>query len=399
MWFKRELRETLARLVDTRPVVVVTGPRQAGKTSLVRRAFPGYRYVSLDLPTLAAQAEDAPAEFLHRHPPPLIVDEVQYAPGLFRHLKREVDARRSRNGQFVLTGSQKFNLLQGVSDSLAGRTAILELEPLSCREILRGKPRVGLDDLLLRGGFPELQAVDGLRADEYFAAYVATYLERDLRSQLNVGNLRDFDRFLRACALRSGQLLNKSELARDIGISPTTANTWLSVLEASNQVVLLEPWFNNATRSMTKGPKLYLADTGLLCFLIDILSVDELHRSPLRGAIWETFVLIELRKRWRRARPAGRVHFWRDRQGEVDFLLHQGGRFQALEAKWSEHPSPRDGKGFERLERFLGAAALISRNIVCRTTEPFPIVAGLGAMGIHDAWFEGDQGADERRRD
>ncbi len=390
MWFKRELRESLRRLVATRPVVVVTGARQAGKTSLVRRTFPDYHYVSLDLPALAAQAEDAPEEFLRRHPPPLIVDEVQYAPGLFRHLKREVDANRAQNGQFVLTGSQKFDLLQEVSDSLAGRTAILELEPLSCREILRGRPQAEIDELLLRGGFPELQATTGLRADEYFAAYVATYLERDLRSQLNVGSLRDFDRFLRACALRSGQLLNKSELARDIGISPTTAGTWLSVLEASNQAVLLEPWFNNATRSMTKGPKLYLTDTGLLCFLVDILSVDELHRSPLRGAIWETFVLVELRKRWRRSRPAARVHFWRDRQREVDFLLHRGGRFEALEAKWTEHPTNRDGRGFDHLEGFLGPDALISRGIICRTAHSFPIAAGLSALDIRNPWFDGD---------
>jgi hypothetical protein len=213
------------------------------------------------------------------------VDEVQYAPGLFRHLKVAVDANRERCGQFLLSGSQPYTLMQGVSESLAGRAAVVQLNGLSAAEIRAADPQVSYDSMMLRGGFPELHANPAIEASEYMAAYVATYLERDLRSLLQVNNLRDFERFLRACALRSAQLLNRAELARDVGISASTAGQWLSLLERSGQARLLEPWFSNGTRQLSKSPKLYLADSGVQAFLMGIGSAEELHRSPLLGAL------------------------------------------------------------------------------------------------------------------
>ncbi|MGD0796077.1 MAG: ATP-binding protein, partial [Acidobacteriaceae bacterium] len=224
-------------------MIVLTGARQTGKTSTFRHLFPDYAFVSLDLPTEAEQAEKEPERFLKRNPPPVIIDEVQYAPGLFRHLKVAVDAHRTRNGQFLLTGSQKFTLMKGVSESLAGRVDIVELETLSFAEIREALPRTGLETAIVRGGFPELYANPDIDSVAFYNSYLATYLERDVRALANVGSLRDFERFLRACALRSANLLNKADLARDVGIAPSTANQWLSMLEASGQAVLLEPWF------------------------------------------------------------------------------------------------------------------------------------------------------------
>ena len=292
----------------TRPVVVLTGARQTGKTSTLRRLFPKHGFVSLDLPTEAEQAEKEPDVFLRRHPPPVIFDEVQYAPALFRHLKAAVDAHRGRNGQFLLTGSQKFTLMKGVSESLAGRADIVELETLSLAEIRGARPTTGLETAIVRGGFPELSANPEIDPVAFYNSYLATYLERDVRSLANVGSLRNFERFLRACALRSANLLNKADLARDVGIAPSTANQWTSILEASGQVILLEPWFSNRTKSIVKSPKLYLADSGLLCALLNIRSEEALRQSPAAGAVWETFVFAQLRHRDRRAGQIGRAH-------------------------------------------------------------------------------------------
>src|SRR5215471_18965798 len=249
------------------------------------RLFPQHAFVSLNLPTEAEQAEKEPHDFLRRHPAPVIIDEVQYAPGLFRHLKATVDANRTCNGQFLLTGSQKFTLMRSVSESLAGRADIVELETLSLAEIRSTLPGIALETAIARGGFPELHANPDIDSVSFYNSYLATYLERDVRSLANVGSLRDFERFLRACALRSANLLNKADLARDVGIAPSTANHWLSALQASGQVVLLEPWFSNRAKSIIKTAKLYLADTGLLCAFLNVRSVEWTARALLPSSV------------------------------------------------------------------------------------------------------------------
>ena len=328
MWIPRDIEARLHRSVSTRPVLVLTGARQTGKTSTLRRLFPDHDFVSLDLPTEAEQAEHEPQAFLRRYRAPAIIDEVQYAPALFRHLKAVVDAHRNRYGQYLLTGSQKFTLMRGVSESLAGRADILELETLSLAEILAAIPQTTIETALVRGGFPELYANPEIDSVAFYNSYLATYLERDVRSLANVGSLRDFERFLRACALRSANLLNKADLARDVGVAPSTANQWLSILEASGQVSLLEPFFSNRTKSIVKSPKLYLADTGLLCALLNVHSEEALRQTPAVGAMWETFVFSQLRKRERRKGRSGNLFFWRDRTREVDFVVERAGRVE-----------------------------------------------------------------------
>lgn len=382
MWIPREIEPRLLRSARTRPVVVLTGARQTGKTSTFRRLFPNHEFVSLDLPTEAEQAEKEPKSFLQRHPAPVVIDEVQYAPGLFRYLKVAVDANRRKNGQFLLTGSQKFTLMKSVSESLAGRADIVELETLSLAEIRGALPETSAESAIVRGGFPELQADPEIDHIAFYNSYLATYLERDVRSLANVGSLRDFERFLRACALRSANLLNKADLARDVGVSPVTANHWLSVLEASGQVVLLEPWFSNRTKFIVKSPKLYLAETGLLCALLNIRSVADLRQSPAAGAVWETFVFAQLRARERRAGRVQSLFFWRDRTREVDFVVDVGGRLEIFEAKWAEVPAAGDAVNLEFVRSVVGEAKIASAAIVCRASNGYPLTEGVRALPV-----------------
>jgi predicted AAA+ superfamily ATPase len=384
MWIQRTIERRLEKAARTRPVVVLTGARQTGKTSLVRRLFPRHNFVALDIPSEAEQAEKEPRSFLLRHEGSLLIDEVQYAPSLFRYLKAEVDAKRERQGRFLLTGSQKFVLMKGVSESLAGRAEILDLETLSFAEIRAALPRTDLEGAIVRGGFPELHANPEIDGPGYYNSYLATYLERDVRSLAHVGSLRDFERFLRACALRSANLLNKADLARDVGIAPSTANQWLSVLEASGQVVLLEPWFSNQTKSIIKSPKLYLADSGLLCALLNIRSVEELGRSPAAGAVWETFVFAQLRHRERMAGRAGNLFFWRDRTREVDFLIEVAGRIEAFEAKWTELPNQSDCANLSHLRRVIDKRAITGGGVVCRAPNAYPLADGWRSVNVDD---------------
>ncbi len=384
MWITRDLEPVLLRSARTRPVVVLTGARQTGKTSTLRRLFPDYSFVSLDLPTEAEQAEKEPEAFLRRHPAPVMIDEVQYAPGLFRYLKVAVDANRARYGQFLLTGSQKFSLMKEISDSLAGRVDILELETLSLGEISRAAPETRLECAIVRGGFPELYGNQDIDATAFYQAYLATYLERDVRSLANVGSLRDFERFLRACALRSANLLNKADLARDVGIAPSTANQWLSVLQASGQIMLLEPWFSNRTKSIIKSPKLYLADTGLLCALLNITSASALAQSPSAGAIWETFVYAQLRHRECREGRRRSVFFWRDRAREVDFVVETGTRLELYESKWTELPSESDAANLVFASEAMGRSKIGQAAILCRAANGFPLANGIRVKPVAD---------------
>lgn len=378
------------------PALVVTGGRQTGKTTLLRHLFPAASFASLDLPSAAWQADERSEEFLRSYQEPVILDEVQYAPGLFRHLKVAIDARRSERGRFLMTGSQKFALMHALSESLAGRCAVLELDTLASTEILAaysGEEKILAEEILWRGGFPELWRDREVEPRLFYSSYVATYLERDVRLALRVGSLRDFERFVRACALRSGQLLNLTELARDVGIATTTARDWLSVLEASSQVVLLEPYFNNPTRRLIKTPKLYFRDTGLLCFLLGLENPASLAASPLSGAVWETFVLGQILRARAATGSAGQIFFWRDSHGtEVDFLIEQNARVRLVEAKWTEVlGDPRVLKPLLTVRDLFGDRAAPEHWVACRTPHPY---APAGVPGVRlvnavsfDGWF------------
>ena len=365
----------MERLAGQFPALVLTGARQTGKTTLLKSLFPRHHYISLDLPADAQLAEQDPSAFLRAHPPPLLVDEVQYAPKLFRHLKVLIDQNREINGQFILTGSQKFTLMKEVSDSLAGRCAVLELEAMSVEELddtfQRFYLQHGMSAVLARGFMPQLWKDLSIEPADFYRSYLATYLERDVRQILNVTSLRDFDRFMRAAAVRSGQLLNKSELAKDVGVSAKTVNEWISVLEASNQVTLLEPYFRNVGKRLIKSPKLYFNDVGLLCFLLG-LTEKSLGENYLIGSIWETFVYGEIRKYLNTTAPEAAVWFYRDQSKEIDFVIEKDGRQILADAKWKELP---DKKDFKRLEELQSLFPMAGKDLLllCRANTSYPV--------------------------
>jgi predicted AAA+ superfamily ATPase len=367
VWIPRDLVTILRSTAKQRPAILLTGSRQAGKTSLFEHTFPDYGYVSLDLPALAEEADDSGEQFLARHPPPLIIDEVQYAPRLFRYLKNAIDRHRRENGRYLLTGSQKFHLMHGISESLAGRVSIVELHSLSLREIeaFAGTPlgRDQIVDWMWRGGYPELVA-ESLPPRRFYADYVATYLERDVRQVLQVRNLRDFDRFLRLCALRTGQLLSMNSLASEVGVATNTIKSWLGVLEASNIVYLLPPYFRNLGKRLVKAPKLYFLDTGLACFLAGFDSPQALAGSGHLGAMFETLVLGQIvRRSTNRGEPPS-VCYYRDHYGnEVDFVLPVGEKARLIECKWSETPNS-DTRGFREMESLLGPRGVLGKTII-----------------------------------
>lgn len=383
MWVDREVEPLLRQRASTRPVVVLTGARQTGKTSLMRRLFPNHAFATLDLPSEAEQAEADPSSFLARHPPPVIVDEVQYAPGLFRHLKVAVDRHRDRAGAFLLTGSQPIELMKSISDSLAGRAAIIELEPLSFAEARNAHSDLTVEDFLVRGGFPELYRDLEIDSRGFLQSYVATYLERDVRQLLQVSSLRHYERFLRASALRSAQLLNRADLARDVGISGSTAAAWLSVLEASHQLMLVEPWYGNRTKSLVKSPKVYVRDAGLASFLCGVHSAGDLRSSPFAGPLWETLVCAEIRRAQSNRSGGWNLNFWRDRTREADFLLHRGGKYHLADAKWTQHPSPRDASSLRKVAGVLPEGVVESMSVVCRTPNAYPLTPDTDAVPLH----------------
>ena len=403
MWIPRELAEELPRLAASFPVVVLTGPRQVGKTALLERTFPAYRFVPLDAGRNAEAAETRPEEFLDLHPPPAILDEIQYAPGLLRHLKARVDRHRGA-GQYLLTGSQTFPLMQSVSESLAGRAAVVPMLGLSAAEWSAAGSLAGRDgspgvrdgspgvrdwtELLWRGSFPALWASEEAAPtrDRWYQGYVATYLERDVRNLLHVGRLRDFERFLRACAVRTGQLLNMSELGRDVGVSPTTAREWISVLHTSGQIVLLEPYHRSLGKRLVKSPKLYFADTGLAAYLAGFQSVEALRDSPMIGAFWENHVIAQWVRYCDWRAPALQLWFWQDRNGrEVDLLLETDQRLVPVECKWTERPGPGDTAGIRRLRALYGAA-VTDGYVASTTSEAFEVASGVTAVPGWRLW-------------
>jgi uncharacterized protein len=390
MWIEREIVSELKQAAETFPVVALVGPRQVGKTSILERVFPDYRYVSLDVATNAEAAETRPQEFLERYPPPLAMDEVQYAPSFFRHIKTYVDARRGQNGLFVITGSQNFMLMENLAESLAGRAAIIPFLGLSGGEWRRAAGRhLPWKDFLWKGGFPALWA-DPQKSpsrERWYQGYVATYLERDVRNLLNVGSLRDFERFVRACAIRSGQVLNLSELGRDVGISTPTSKQWLSVLQASNQVFLLEPYFRSLGKRLFKTPKLYFTDTGLAAYLMGFGSAEALWSSREAGALWENHVVNQW-LRWRDwHEPSLGLWYWRDQGGnEVDLLLEKDRKLIAVECKIKERPDRKDVQGIERLRKFYGEAEVPKAYAACPIDTSFDLQPNITAISGWQVW-------------
>lgn len=320
----RTAQEALLRLAQGFPVVAITGPRQSGKTTLAKLSFPGKPYLSLEDPDIRSIAETDPRGLLAGFPNGAILDEAQRAPHLFSYLQTKVD-EHTTPGMFVLTGSQQFGLLSGISQSLAGRVGLVQLLPLAASELeSAGQLPESLEELLVRGLYPPIYDRNVLPGD-WFAGYIATYVERDVRQLINIRDLTAFQRFVRMCAARTGQILNLSSLAADCGITHNTAASWISVMEASYLIYLLRPHYRNFNKRLIKAPKLYFCDVGLASWLMGIHDSEQVRFHAQRGALFETFVVTEfLKGRFNKGLPSN-LFFWRDSKGlEIDLILEDG---------------------------------------------------------------------------
>lgn len=395
MYIRRHLEATLGKIEKMFGAILVTGSRQVGKTTLLRNAKPDLAYVTLDNPISLASARSEPGTFFKNTPPPLVVDEIQYAPQLFPHIKMFVDTQKGR-GQFFLSGSQQYQMLKNVSESLAGRIGILNLYGLSLRELqgvdftrpflpdpdyLEARKKCltpfafgKVWELLHRGSMPAMAAEGDMDWELYYAAYVRTYLERDVRDLAQVGDEVKFLNFLTAAAALSGRLLNLASLARDAGISQPTAERWLAILRASNLVYLLQPYHNNVTKRMVKTPKLYFLDTGLAAYLTRWNTAETLRNGAMAGAFFETFVVAEVLKSYANAGVLDPpLYFYRDKeQNEIDLLLHRDGTLYPVEIKKNADPHRDDVKAFAVLDKLPG----IKRGpgaVLCLYDAPAPL--------------------------
>ena len=357
----RQAAPVLQKLALGYPILAITGPRQAGKTTLAQTTCPDKRYLSLEDPDQRAFAEEDPRAFLARLPQGAILDEAQRCPALFSYLQTRVDAEK-KMGQFVLTGSQQFGLLSNITQTLAGRVGMVQLLPFSLQEMQQGELAIhDLDDLMWRGMYPPVHDRQ-LAPEQWYANYLVTYVERDVRQLIEVQNLSLFQRFIKLCAARCGQLLNLSSLASDCGVSHKTVRAWISVLEASYVVFLLQPHHQNFGKRLVKTPKLYFVDTGLAAFLLGIRDPQHLSIHSARGALFENFVISELLKRRYNQGLPSNLFFWRNNAGdEVDLLIEQGEQLIPVEIKSGQTLTSDFLAGLQKWMRLAGETCLAPR--------------------------------------
>lgn len=404
MYIQRTLSDSVRQASATFPAVLICGPRQVGKTTLFKALMEdGRKLISLDDLAIRAQAIENPALFLQRNPPPICIDEIQYAPELLSYIKMHIDQNRTL-GAFWLTGSQQFQLMKGVSESLAGRVAVLNLLGLSqserfgfgpsanpfvptlgCLESAQSNPKFSnLDQIygrIWRGSFPELELNGAMDHRTFYASYVQTYVQRDVRDLAQVGDELSFLKFLRVAAARSGQLLNYADMARDADISPVTAKAWISILRTTGLVYLLQPYFQNINKRMVKAPKLYFMDTGLCSYLGEWTSPQSLEAGAMSGHIFETYVVSEILKSFIHAGEEPPVYGYRDRdQKEIDLLIWRDGLLHPVEIKKSANPTSAAIRHFSALEKSgikIGHGAVIcliqNRLALSETVDAIPV--------------------------
>ncbi|HAJ34015.1 MAG TPA: GTP-binding protein [Candidatus Atribacteria bacterium] len=382
----RILEKTILKAIKTFPAIVVTGPRQSGKTTLFKMLFSKtHTLVSLEDPDIRIRAKEDPVGFLNQYRPPLIIDEIQYVPELLSYIKTRIDKNR-KPGQWLFTGSQNFTLMHSITQSLAGRAAILFLLPFSLSERVdnarnaqdistwikrlnmanKFDRKISLNEVMMRGFFPEIATHKKVDRKLWCSSYITTYLERDIRNLSNIGDLSQFERFLIACAVRTGQILNISEVARDIGISVPTAKRWLSLLETAHQLYLLYPYYRNIGKRIVKSPKIYFGDIALCTYLLGFHDVDTLLKSPHFGNLFETMIVNDFLKKFLHFGDRASMYYLRSRDGlEVDLLIEIGGFLHLFEIKSSMTITSKYITSLRRLANDLGSRVKTAAVISC----------------------------------
>lgn len=359
--FQRTLADTLSTTVNSFPVTVLTGPRQSGKTTLLQTLFPNFTYVSLEIPDHLLRIKDDPRGFLQLHENGLIVDEAQHYPELFSYIQEAVDQTHKPN-KLILSGSQNFLLAENISQTLAGRAAILELLPLTYQEFLSvpKKPQPTLWEFLFQGGYPR-PYYENLAIDIWYNSYIRTYIERDVRSIINIKDLAQFQLFLKLCAGQHGQEFNASNIAQACGVSQTTIMTWLNILEASYIVFRLQPYYQNFKKRLVKRSKLYFYDTAIVCRLLGIESPQHLAMHASRSALFEGFVISEIIKNYYAKGKHPAIYFWREHSGhEVDIILEKADTLISIEIKSGMTITKNAFAGSQHLQKIVGKEKLNS---------------------------------------
>ena len=401
MFIQRALQKVVTDTSKAFPVILVTGARQIGKTTLLEKTAEKNRgYVSLDDPLARQLARNEPSLFLQRYEPPVIIDEIQYAPELLPYIKIYVD-KTKENGQFWLTGSQMFQTMLGVSESLAGRVGIIPMHGISNAELqgipneeyttdpqrllqrVKTTPRMTLPEVyhrIFKGSMPSIYK-ENQNTERYYASYVDTYINRDIRDLSQVADEMQFQKFLIACAARTGQMLNYTEIARDVGITSPTAKKWVSLLVSSGIVVLIEPYYHNLLKRIVKSPKMYFMDTGLCAYLTRWTSSEALEVSAMSGAFFETYVVSEIIKSYLNQGKRPPLYYYRDSdQKEIDLIIEQDGTLYPIEIKKTSHPGKEAGRHFSVLNKLQCRRG--PGNIICMTDDLTPLSQDLWAVPV-----------------
>lgn len=401
-YIPRDIEARLTRLLASSPCVAVTGPRQAGKSTLLKQCLPEYRYITLDDPFFREQAHSDPQLFLDSLGERAIIDEIQLAPDILSYVKMRVDANRSVKGRYVFTGSQQFGLIRNLSESLAGRIALLELLPLSVAEKLRHLELPDATALFrhaaLTGCYPELVVDETVDLPSWYASYLQTYLERDIRTLYNIGDLRDFQRFVRLLAARCSQQLNMSEYSRELGISVPTVKNWLSILEASRVIYLLPPYYSNLGKRIVKAPKLYFLDIGLACNLAGVRDDMHLFNGPMAGHLFENFCVQETVKLFLGRGLQPPLFYLRTSNGlEVDLLIEpEAGSLIPVEIKLTKTPMPPLAKNISAFRELFAQLSPAPGFLVSLTGESRQLSREVTSVTLDDYFSRITQKPDGR---